>query len=121
MPPARFALVPFHANCNGNLTAEFSDAPHGLTDSVSITSEYIDLRSPGTFFVCYRANCESPDACPALFLNRREIPATRDLGSSTCGSTVIFLSDTVKSAALSLCILNEIPEPISGFVLISVI
>lgn len=121
MPPDRFALIPFCANTKESPTAEFSDTPHGLPDLVLIHPEYIDIRSPGTFFVCYKANCKSSDACPALFLNRREIPATRDFGKSTCGSAVIFLSDTVKSAALSLCILNDIPEPVKGFVLISVI
>ncbi len=121
MPPDRFALVPFYANTKESPIAEFSDIPHGLPDLVLVHPEHIDIRSQGTFFVCYRANCKSPDACPALFLNKREIPATRDLGNNPCGSAVIFLSDMAKSASLSLCLVNDIPEPLKGFVLISVI
>ncbi len=122
MPPARFTLLPFFVNSKESKIAEFPAMDqHALSDLMSVHPEYIDIHFRGPYLVCYRALCRSADACPALFLNGREIPATRDHGSNTCGSAVLFLADTAKSSALSLCLCTDISEPVKGFILISII
>lgn len=122
MPPARFMLLPFFVNAKESNIAEFPPLErHGLSELMSVHPEYIDIHFHGPYLVCYRAVCCSADACPAFFLNGREIPATRDCGKNTCGSAVLFLNDTAKSSTLSLCLCTDISEPVKGFILISII
>lgn len=122
MPPARFALFPFYINSQKSHLAEFhANKSHEPDELISASSGHITIHAPGTFLIYYSAISKAEDICTALFLNSHEVKATRDCSITPCGGAVVFLTDTVKSAALSLRLCNKSAASARGFIVISTI
>jgi len=117
MPTPCFSYLPFILNAASPEKAVFSS---NAEDALSVlTPNGLFLTSKSTYLIYYCADAEDTRASVSLFLNNREIAATRSYGQKLCGGAYTYITDTVERAQLRLVLNCPIFCNAYGFLIIA--